>query len=225
VAQIVEAHVLHYARSLGSGQQVVGAHSPAIDVARPVQTGAGVPRWPSAPKLWKYLTDHSEQLDGRKSSIYRNRARFCILGVGPYSFTPYKVAISAMHKEPVFRLVAPVAGRPAVFDDVTYFASFEDAADAAVFASTLQGPEAQALLDSLIFTDSKRPITKKLLQRIDTSELARISDAGDVSRRAVALLRSISSAISEGEVAAALDRLRGNVIEEVAALDEEAVLF
>lgn len=36
VAQVVKAHVLHDARSLGGWHEIVGAHSPTVDVARPV---------------------------------------------------------------------------------------------------------------------------------------------------------------------------------------------
>ena len=39
----------------------------------------------TAPKTWHYLLDHARQLDTRGSSIYRDRARFSIFGVGDYS--------------------------------------------------------------------------------------------------------------------------------------------
>jgi hypothetical protein len=125
-----------------------------------------------APKLWAYLSAHASVLDGRRSSIYRNRSRFCVFGVGDYSFAPYKVAISGMHKTPEFRLVGPLGGRPVVFDDTCYFLSFDDPAPAAVVCAVLRSPAARTLIESLVFWDSKRPVTKKLLQRIDIGVLA-----------------------------------------------------
>ncbi|AJW38159.1 modification methylase NspV [Rhodococcus sp. B7740] len=138
----------------------------------------------SAPKLWKYLTDNATALDGRKSSIYRNRARFCIFGVGPYTFAPYKIAISGFHKIPQFRMVGPYDGKPAVFDDATYLLPFEDPAACAVAHALLTGPEATDLIAALAFWDSKRPVTKKLLQRIDLSAIARTTDRRTLRDRA-----------------------------------------
>lgn len=126
----------------------------------------------TAPKLWDYLESHSAVLDGRKSSIYRNRPRFSVFGHGDYTFSPYKVAISGLHKEAVFRVVSPIEGRPVVLDDTCYFVPFDDPAEAFVFAAKLNSPEAQALIASLVFWDSKRPITKKLLSRIDVDCLS-----------------------------------------------------
>ena len=139
------------------------------------------------PKLWTYLCAHAEALDGRKSSIYRNRPRFCVFGVGDYSFAPYKVAISGMHKEPQFRLVAPRDGRPAVFDDTCYFLSFDDLAGAAVCCAVLRSSRATTLVESMVFWDSKRPITKKLLQRVDLRALATLLDRDGVIGEAAAL--------------------------------------
>ncbi|MBY4130887.1 SAM-dependent methyltransferase [Rhodococcus fascians] len=138
----------------------------------------------TAPKLWKYLTDNAAALDGRKSSIYRKRARFCIFGVGPYTFAPYKIAISGFHKTPQFRMVGPYDGTPAVFDDATYLLPFEDPASCAVAYALLTGAEASDLIAALAFWDSKRPVTKKLLQRIDFAAIARATDHVALSHRA-----------------------------------------
>ncbi|HEY5320137.1 MAG TPA: hypothetical protein VIJ76_04590, partial [Galbitalea sp.] len=144
----------------------------------------------AAPRLWNYLTDNAEALDGRKSSIYRNRSRFCIFGVGDYSFSPYKIAISGMHKSPVFRLVTPKNGRPVVFDDVCYFASFDSIEDASLTAAMLTSVPATMLLESLSFTDAKRPITKKLLQRIDLRVIAGLIPQDELIDTASALARA-----------------------------------
>lgn len=139
----------------------------------------------SAPKLWKYLNDNAAALDSRKSSIYRNRARFCIFGVGPYTFSPYKIAISGFHKIPRFRMVGPYDGKPAVFDDATYLLPFEDPATCAVAYALLTSEEANDLVAALAFWDSKRPVTKKLLQRIDLRAIARETDRESVRHRAL----------------------------------------
>lgn len=146
------------------------------------------------PKLWTYLSANAAALDGRKSSIYRNRPRFCIFGVGDYSFAPYKVAVSGLHKKPEFRIVSPLAGRPVVFDDTCYFLSFDDPAAAAVCCAVLRSERASTLIESLVFWDSKRPVTKKLLQRIDIRALACMLDRGPLLGAASALYRSATGA-------------------------------
>ncbi|HEY0169291.1 MAG TPA: hypothetical protein VGB75_19790 [Jatrophihabitans sp.] len=126
-----------------------------------------------APKLWAYLTRFGDKLDKRQSSIYRSRSRFCVFGIGPYSFSPFKVAVSGLHKQAEFRLVCPTAdGRPVVFDDTCYFLSFDSAEEASLVASLLRSKPAQATIGALAFWDSKRPITKRLLQRLDLAAIA-----------------------------------------------------
>lgn len=120
-----------------------------------------------APGTWAYLNAHGEQLDSRRSSIYRGRPRFSVFGVGPYTFAPWKVAISALHKRLVFATVGPVEDRPVVFDDTCYHLSCDCEADAKLLAALLNSDCGQELLGSLIFWDAKRPITTEVLQRLD----------------------------------------------------------
>ncbi len=144
----------------------------------------------AAPRLWEYLCRNGVALDGRRSRIYRGRHRFAIFGVGPYTFAPYKVAISGLHKEPAFRTVGPFGERPAVFDDTTYLLPFDDAAECAVAHAVLDGPEVRAFVAAIAFPDSKRPVTKSLLQRIDLAAALRVADpAGVRARTAVQLDR------------------------------------
>lgn len=161
-----------------------------------------------APKLWGYLVEHGDALDNRKSSIYRNRARFCIFGVGEYSFAPYKVAVSAMHKEPIFRLVAPIDGRPVVFDDVCYFTSFQTLGEAAIVWAIMQSKPAQDLITSLCFTDSKRPITKKLLQRLDLNVLAGLTPEKVLVTAALQICAETNLSISSESLNTALRELK-----------------
>ena len=58
------------------------------------------------PLTYNYLTSHKEYFDKRKSSIYKDKPNFSIFGVGDYSFTPYKVAISGLYKSTHFTLVS-----------------------------------------------------------------------------------------------------------------------
>jgi hypothetical protein len=143
----------------------------------------------TAPRLWRYLTDHADLLDARRSSIYRNRPRFSVFGHGDYTWAPYKVAVSGLHKEPVFRLVGPVEGRPVVLDDTCYFLPFQDATEAAVVAAALASEPCLDLVESLVFWDAKRPITKRLLGRIDLNRLpldvaSVVAAAGEYAGRA-----------------------------------------
>jgi hypothetical protein len=124
-----------------------------------------------APKLWAYLTANSDALDGRKSSIYRNRPRFAVFGHGDYTWATYKVAVSGLHKTPEFRLIAPIGRLPVVLDDTCYFLPFEDSTEAAVVTAVLNSDAARDLIESMVFWDSKRPITKKLLSRVDLNRL------------------------------------------------------
>jgi hypothetical protein len=58
----------------------------------------------NSPKLWHYLLSHEKLLAKRASSIYLNRPKFAIFGVGPYAFSPWKVAISGFYKELTFKI-------------------------------------------------------------------------------------------------------------------------
>ena len=144
-----------------------------------------------APKLWAYLLANGAALDGRKSSIYRNRPRFGVFGIGEYSFAPYKVAVSGLHKTAEFRLVAPLRGKPVFLDDTCYLLPFAQAGEAALVLAMLRGPLAQGFLRSLVFPDAKRPITKKLLQRLDLRVVARDTPYVDLIETATAALRRI----------------------------------
>lgn len=142
-----------------------------------------------APKTWAYLRAHGDQLDGRRSSIYRNRPRFSVFGVGPYTFLPWKVAISALHKKLDFNVVGPIQSRPVVFDDTCYHLSFDTQESAHLAAEMLNAACSRALLAALVFWDSKRPITIDTLQRVDLRKVARrlgLADPSDVGSQVAA---------------------------------------
>lgn len=125
-----------------------------------------------APKTWRYLADHAQQLDRRASSIYRGRPRFSMFGVGDYAFAPWKVAISGLYKHIRFVVVGPYEGKPVVFDDTCYLLACGSRADANRIARWLNDEAAQQALSSLIFWDAKRPITADVLNRLDVEALA-----------------------------------------------------
>ena len=126
-----------------------------------------------APKTWNYLVRHGDLLDKRKSSIYVNRPRFSVFGVGPYSFALWKIAISGLYKQISFVVVPPFDGRPVMVDDTCYSIACQSEDEAMLLHELLTSSVACDFLRSLIFTDSKRPITVDLLRRLSFVELAR----------------------------------------------------
>lgn len=138
----------------------------------------------SAPRLWEYLMRHSDVFEKRKSSIYRGKFLFAMFGVGDYTFADYKVAISGMHKEIRFRCAGTRNGKPVLFDDTCYFVPCESAEKAAFICSVLNDPLSLELMESLVFWDSKRPVTKRLLQRMDLKALFESMDRNEVLSRA-----------------------------------------
>jgi hypothetical protein len=126
-----------------------------------------------APKTWQYLMSHADALDRRKSAIYKKRPRFSVFGIGSYSFAPWKIAISGLYKNISFVIVPPCDQRPVMVDDTCYSIPCQSQDEAALLYELLSSGAAQAFLQSLIFTDSKRPITIDVLRRLSFVELAR----------------------------------------------------
>ncbi|MGQ4810351.1 hypothetical protein NKDENANG_03809 [Candidatus Entotheonellaceae bacterium PAL068K] len=126
-----------------------------------------------APKTWNYLTAHGQALDARRSSIYQNRPRFSVFGIGRYSFAPWKVAISGLYKSFAFVVVPPSDDRPVMVDDTCYSIPCNTEAEANLLCELLSSEPALEFLRSLVFTDSKRPITIDVLRRISLVSVAR----------------------------------------------------
>ena len=125
-----------------------------------------------APKTWRYLQSNRTRLDGRRSSIYRGRPPFSIFGVGPYTFFPWKVAISGLYKELCFTLLGPHEDKPIVLDDTCYALSFESQVDAVEHLRLLESNVSKLAINSLVFWDTKRPITASVLNLVDAKRLA-----------------------------------------------------
>jgi len=136
-----------------------------------------------APKTWKYLQKYAQFLDQRASSVYRNRPRFSVFGVGNYSFAPWKVAISGFYKKLDFKVVGPYAGKPVVLDDTCYFAACRNREEALFIAQLLNSEIARDFFSAFIFWDEKRPITLEVLKRLDILRLAKELNVEETIRK------------------------------------------
>src|SRR5208282_6139109 len=90
-----------------------------------------------------------------------------------------------LYKTVRFRVVGPQHGRPVMLDDTCYFVPCESAEQASILAAILNEESCLSFFNSLIFLDSKRPVTKKVLQRLDLSAVL-----GRIDRKAVAVAAS-----------------------------------
>lgn len=126
----------------------------------------------TAPKVWSYLESHDEMLEKRASSIYRNRPKYSIFGVGDYSFSGWKVAISGFYKDLSFKMIEPYQGKVVVLDDTTYFLPCWSEPEAYFISNLLNSEPAKQFLESMIFWTNKRPITIEILRRLDVYALS-----------------------------------------------------
>ncbi|HEY60579.1 MAG TPA: SAM-dependent methyltransferase [Anaerolineae bacterium] len=124
-----------------------------------------------APKTWEYLINHAQYLDNRKSRIYKNNPRFSIFGIGPYTFAPWKIAISGLYKNIKFRLVNLIEGKTVIFDDTIYFLYFDIRNDAEKAYKLLTSEPAIEFFSSIIFMDEKRPIKSSILNYLSLKSL------------------------------------------------------
>jgi len=138
------------------------------------------------PKTWKYLNDHANDFAKRKSSIYKNRPKFSIFSVGDYCFYPYKIAISALYKNINFKMIYPINEKPVMVDDTCNFISCKNESEANILFCLLTDERTQIFLKSIIFWDSKRPITTEILNLID---LKRIADEKYLDKNYSALMK------------------------------------
>jgi hypothetical protein len=126
-----------------------------------------------ARKTYRYLIDHAKFLDARGSSIYRNRPRFSVFGVGDYTFSQWKIAISGFYKRLAFSIIGPFKNKPVVLDDTVYFIPCKTREEAEFILSLLNSEIAKEFFSAFIFWDTKRPITVEVLQKLDLLALAR----------------------------------------------------
>jgi hypothetical protein len=107
-------------------------------------------------------------------SIYDEPTLYGVtVGVGIYSFRNWKIAISGLYKQLRFSLIAPLDGKPVMFDDTVNFLSFENEEEAQFIFKLVTSNPSLEFLDSMIFWDEKRPITIDILKRLSLKALAR----------------------------------------------------
>jgi hypothetical protein len=124
------------------------------------------------PKTYQYLQSHKSSFSQRKSSIYTNKPDFSIFGIGDYSFTKFKVAISGLYKTYSFSLILPSENKPLMLDDTCYLLGFDILEYAAYTSILLNSEKTKKFLQSITFIDAKRTFTKDVLMRINLYELA-----------------------------------------------------
>jgi hypothetical protein len=123
-------------------------------------------------RTWQYLEEHAGLLDRRRSAIYRGRCRFAMFGIGPYTFAPWKIAVSGLHKQLKFTKIGRFGGKPVVLDDTCYFLPCPGEQVADRWLRLLRSPAAAEFLSAFIFWDAKRPITAETLNLLDLEKLA-----------------------------------------------------
>jgi hypothetical protein len=136
-----------------------------------------------APRLWAYLSGHLAAFRSRRSSIYAGRPDFAMFGVGDYSFSRFKVAVSGLYKTVRFRVLGPFEGKPIMLDDTCYFVPCESPQQACALVELLSHKVTAEFLNSIIFTDSKRPLTKRVLQRLDLDAILNYVDKDQLLER------------------------------------------
>jgi hypothetical protein len=126
-----------------------------------------------APKTWQYLMRHKAMFEKRGSSIYKDRPPFSIFGVGEYSFSPWKVAISGFYHRLDFRLITTHRHKSIVVDDTINFIPCQSQEGAELLLRLLNSELAREFFRAFIFWDNKRPITTEILQKLDLLILAK----------------------------------------------------
>ena len=124
------------------------------------------------PKTWEYLYRYLEDFNKRKSSIYKNKPLFSIFSIGDYCFYPYKIAISGLYKNLNFKILYPIETKPVLVDDTCNFISCNTEAEVSMLYSLLTNEKMVVFLNSIIFWDSKRPVTTEILNSIDLKKIA-----------------------------------------------------
>jgi hypothetical protein len=123
------------------------------------------------PKIWDYLQDKKRFFTKRKSKIYQKAPPFSLFGIGEYSFKPFKVGIAGMYPDLIFSFIPPIDKKPVMLDDTSYFIGFNNYQHGLIVNILLNTSVVRNFLSSLIFPLNKRPVTKRILMRINWQEL------------------------------------------------------
>lgn len=133
-----------------------------------------------APKTWQYLEKNISFFERRKSKIYKSSPKFSMFGIGDYTFSKYKVGISGFNKKGLFCLIS--SNKPIMLDDTCYFLSFDNYDTAYITMLILNSNLVRDFLRSIVFLDSKRPYTKKVLKRIELEKCIKHLSLDDLKR-------------------------------------------
>jgi hypothetical protein len=125
------------------------------------------------PKTWDYLSCYLSLFEKRKSIVHKNKPKFSIFSVGEYSFSKYKIAVSAFSKKVIFHSLTSIENKPVMLDDTCNFISLKSRAEMDYIYEMINSKKSISVLDSIIFTDSKRPITIEILNNISIEEIAK----------------------------------------------------
>lgn len=139
-----------------------------------------------APKTWNYLNNHKNLLSKRKSSIYKNKPKFSIFGIGDYSFVPYKVSISGLYPSLNFLKIGKQNNKPFMLDDTCYFLPCMNDKEASFYTKILNSTVSKRFYKSYLFEDSKRSITATVLKKLDLYKLALVTNQGQRAKRLLA---------------------------------------
>ncbi len=90
-----------------------------------------------------------------------------MFGIGDYSYAKYKVGVSGFYKNPLFSVLVCPDLTPVMTDDTSYFICLPTFDTAYIAMLILNSARVQNFLSTVAFLDSKRPYTKKVLERID----------------------------------------------------------
>lgn len=135
-----------------------------------------------APQTWRYLLRYAERLDKRASAVYRKHPRFSVFGVGPYTFSKWKVAVSGFYKSLRFIAAGPTDGRPAILDDTCYLLPCRSANEARSRAQILNSYEAREFFSAFVFAEAKRPLTADILNLLDLDALQKLVSPQRIKR-------------------------------------------
>jgi hypothetical protein len=69
-------------------------------------------------------------------------------------------------------MIYPITGKPVMVDDTCNFISCDNESEAHIIFSLLTDEKTRLFLESIIFWDSKRPITTEILNSIDLKKIA-----------------------------------------------------
>ncbi len=106
-----------------------------------------------------------------------------MFGIGDYSFSKCKVAVSGLYKKIHFVALPSYNGKPMMVDDTCYFIPCNTKQEAKLWENLLNSDECIDFLHSLIFFDAKRPVTNDILKRINFSELAKIENVFPLAQK------------------------------------------